>query len=246
MNILKVTLLGEQEDNLTGSMTMIEFPDKTIGIIDFGLTQFNDGNIASSMLYNGREFDFNAHDIDFVIITHAHADHLGLLPLLVKRGFEGKIITTLPTADFASLTLFDTVKIFESDCDWYNKNHKKQIQPIFNNGDVENTLGKMRGYDFNTSIYINDNITVELLKAGHMLGACMPKIRYRDENIDKRVLFTGDTSGLTTKKPFLPPADDFGHVDYVVTESTYGNRVQEKVDVKHELREAIYLSLIHI
>lgn len=236
--ILKV--LGEQEDNLTGSMTLIEFPDKTQGLIDFGLTQFNDGSIASSMIYNGRDFDFNVNDIDFVVITHAHADHLGLLPLLVKRGFKGKIITTLPTSDFASLTLYDTVKIFESDCEWYNKVNNNKIEPIFDKEDVGHTLGMMRSYDFNTEIFINDEVTVTLKKAGHMLGACMPLFKFYDNKRNqKTIMFTGDTSGLANQKPFLPPADDLGEVNYLVTESTYGNRVREKVDVEKEIIKSI-------
>lgn len=243
---MKIRVLGKQED-LTGSMTLIEFPCGTKGLIDFGLTQFNNGGIASSMIYNGRKFDFDVDKISFVVITHAHADHLGLLPLLVKRGYKGKIIMTLPTADFASLTLYDTVKIFEGDTICYNKinkNKKSKLEPIFDKEDVARTLGMIQSYGFNQDIEISDTITVTLKKAGHMLGACMPLFKFKHKDKTKKILFTGDTSGLTSRKPFLPPADDFGDIDYLVVESTYGNRVQEKVDAKEQLQSSIYKTCV--
>lgn len=238
---MKIKFLGENDDNLTGSMTLLEFPNKTQGLIDFGLTQFNDGNIASSMIYNGKEFDFDIDKISFVVITHAHADHMGLLPLLVKRGFKGKIITTVPTAEFANITLYDTVKIFESDCNWYNKNYKNPINPIYDELDVYNTINSMRGYDFNREIHIDDEISLTLRKAGHMLGACMPCFTFIDnKQRKKKILFTGDTSGLTTLHPFIPRADSLGDIDYLVTESTYGDRAREKSTPIEDITQNIH------
>ena len=171
---MELKFLGATNE-VTGSRNYLRFEDGTEVLVDFGLKQGNLRNLVHNINENGREFEFDVSTIDYVIITHAHADHLNNLPLLIKRGFKGSVIMTEPTSEFAHITLFDSAKIMQSDVDWYNNNFGKSLNPIYTKEDVQNTLRFLRCYDFNKEIYLSDNVKVELLVAGHMLGACMPK-----------------------------------------------------------------------
>ncbi len=214
---------------ITGSRILLTMDDGYKILIDFGMKQSNLGNLEETLKWNGREFEFDVNDIDALVVTHSHADHSSLIPLLVKRGFKGKIITTAPTAEFCKISLPDSAKIMASDCHWANKRRpKNKLVPLFTEKEAELVIDLMQCYDYNKEIILNDNIKLELLCAGHMLGACMPKITYDDGSVKETILFTGDTSGKSGVHPFIKVADDIGEVDYIVTESTYGNRVHKK------------------
>ena len=236
---MDLKIIGATEE-ITGSRNYLKFQDGTEVLIDFGLKQGNLRNLKQVMDYNARDFEFEVENIDYVIITHAHADHLNALPYLIKMGFKGNVIMTEPTSEFAHITLYDSAKIMESDVEWYKSNFKRELEPLYTKEDVDNTLPFLRCYDFNTVIHLSDKVSVELLVAGHMLGACMPKFTEVDKwGRETSIVFTGDTSSFTYQKPFLPPSDALGSVDYVVTESTYGDRRHEKVDVEEILTKNI-------
>lgn len=239
---MKIKFLGAVKDagEVTGSRTLLTLPDGMNILVDFGIIQSNLGNIAETMAWNGRDFEFDVDDIDVVILTHAHADHTSLIPLLIKRGYEGKIISTAPTADFCAISFPDSAKIMESDCIFANKRRpKNQITPLYSIGEGQEAARRIRCYDYNRDIRLSDNTSVELLSAGHMLGACMPKITYRNGNDEQIIVFTGDTSAKSSVHPFLREADDIGKTDYIVTESTYGDRTHDKYDHLAILGEAV-------
>lgn len=239
---MKIKLLGavKEAGEVTGSRTLLTLPDGMKILVDFGIIQSNLGNIAETMAWNGRDFEFDVDEIDAVILTHAHADHTSLLPLLIKRGYEGKIISTAPTADFCAISFPDSAKIMESDCIFANKRrHRNQISPLYSVGEGEEAARRIRCYDYNKEIILSENTTVELLSAGHMLGACMPKIRFKEGNNEQTIVFTGDTSAKSSVHPFLREADDIGDADYIVSESTYGDRAHEKYDHLAILGDAV-------
>ena len=239
----KIQFLGATDNEVTGSRSLLTLPNGMKILIDFGQTQNNDSvKFEQNLNWNGREFEFNVKEIDFIVLTHQNIDHIGILPLLIKRGFEGRIITTAPVGDFAALALADGCKIMKSEIERANKNRpKNKLQPLFDEDDVSETISRIQCYNFDTPILLNetDNTMVTLLKAGHMLGACMPLCEYKDGRKRKRVLFTGDTSGKNNKKPFIDVASDIGAVDYVISEATYGNRVHLKDDPIQILEDAI-------
>ena len=236
---MEVKLIGATDD-ITGSRNYVKFEDGTEVLVDFGLQQGNLRNIKKTTDFNSREFEFDVNTIDYVVITHAHADHLNALPYLIKMGFKGSVIMTEPTSEFAHITLYDSAKIMDSDVQWYKNNFKKDLDPLYTKEDVDNTLPFLRCYDFNTLIHLSDKVTLELLVAGHMLGACMPKFIEVDEwGNEKSIVFTGDTSSFTYQKPFLPIADELGDVDVLICESTYGNRKHDKIDVEKILTKSI-------
>lgn len=239
---MQIRFLGAVEGagDVTGSRTLLTTPDGLNILVDFGMIQSNLGNVAETLNWNGREFEFDVEDIDYLVVTHGHFDHCSGIPLLIKRGFQGKIITTAPTADFCRISFPDNAKITASECEWANRRRpRNKLKPLFTIEEAKDAIKYMQCYDFNTEIVLSNNVKLRLLNAGHMLGACMPQITYKDERRNETITFTGDTSAKSGIHPFLKIADDIGKTDYIVTESTYGNREHLKSDPKLELKSAI-------
>lgn len=238
---MNIKFLGAVEGagEVTGSRTLLTTPDGLNILVDFGMVQSNMGNLKNTMDWNGRDFEFDVKDIDYLILTHSHADHANLLTLLIKRGFKGKVIATAATADFCKVSLPDSAKIMKSDCEWANKRRpKNKLIPLYTIEEAKNSIDYIQCYDFNTEIVLSDYVSVELLSAGHILGACMPKITYKEGYDKKTIVFTGDTSCKNGNHPFLKVADDLGDIDYLVCESTYGDRKHDKVDPYDVLKNA--------
>lgn len=239
----RVQFLGATNDEVTGSRSLLTLPNGLKILIDFGQMQNNDSmKFEQTLNWNGREFEFDVKEISHIILTHQNIDHIGILPLLVKRGFEGKIITTAPVGDFVALALKDGCRIMKSEIERANKNRpKNKLQPLFDEDDVNETISRIQCYNFDTPIILDEksNCIVTLKVAGHMIGACMPLFEYQDGRKRKRVLFTGDTSGKNNKKPFIDVASDIGAVDYIISEATYGDRVHSKDDPIQILEDAI-------
>lgn len=230
---MQIKFLGavESAGEVTGSRTLLTLPDGTNILIDFGMVQGHAGNLEETMKWNGRDFEFNIEDIDYLICTHAHFDHIGSIPLLIKRGFKGKIISTAPTADFCAISFPDSAKVMQSDCDFVNRRRpKNKIEPLYTKEEGIEAAKSIQCYGFNTKIRLNDNASVSLLPNGHMLGSCMPKITYHKGKNKQTILFTGDSSAKNSSHPFIKVADDIGSVDYIVCESTYGNRVHNRTE----------------
>ena len=237
---MEIQFLGGNKE-VTGSRTLLTMPDGLKILVDFGMIQSNLGQLEETLKWNGRDFEFDVEDIDVLVITHTHQDHCSGIPLLVKRGFKGKIIATAPTAEFCKISLPDSARVMTSDCICANKRRpKNKLVPLYTEEEAKAVIDLIQCYDYNTEIVLNDKTTLELKCAGHILGACMPKFTYKDGYKTKTILFTGDISGKSeTKHPFLKPTDDLGEADYVVCESTYGNRMHKDTDTIEVLTRSI-------
>lgn len=236
---MKVQFLGAVGE-VTGSRNLLTMPNGLKILIDFGMSQSNLGQLEETMKWNNREFEFDVNEISYLILTHAHADHANLVPLLIKRGFKGKIIATAPTAEFCKLSFPDSAKIMESDCNLANKRRpKNKLKPLYTKDEAIRAIDYIQCYDYNTEIILDDKTSVELLCAGHMLGACMPKFTYKDGHKITRILYTGDTSGKSEIHPFIKPADDICDVDIICCESTYGNRIHRQINPLEILTKSI-------
>ena len=245
--IAKVQFLGATDDMVTGSRSLLTLPNGLKVLVDFGLTQNNDSvKFEQTLNWNGREFEFDVKEISYICLTHQNIDHIGLLPLLIKRGFEGKIITTAPVGDFSALALKDGCKIMFKEIERINRNRpKNKLQPLFNEDDVEDTINRIQCYNFNTEIILDSECSLFLKEAGHMLGACMPLFKYKDKKKNKSVLFTGDTSGQCSKKPFINPASDIGLATNIICEGTYGDRIHSEDNPLEILEKAIQETCIN-
>ena len=196
---MKITFWGATED-VTGSMTFVHLPEGLIAI-DCGMAQ---GSRDTQKL-NELKPIFPTTDIKAVILTHAHLDHSGLLPRLVKEGFRGPIYCTLPTSRLAQVILRDSASLNKDD--------------FYDDEDVTRTLHLMKTVDWHQSVSLLGG-SFKLLPAGHILGAASVKINSED----KSVVFSGDLG--RTNDPLIPAPEPCPNVDAVIMESTYGNRVR--------------------
>ena len=224
---MSITLfsLGAAEE-VTGSKHVLEVNGKQI-MIDCGAFQ---GSRKISDEKN-RNFEFEADKLESVVLTHGHYDHCGLLPVLTKRGFNGNIFATPATRDIANLVMMDSARIQARDAEFLGKQaHKKgekfTWRPIFDEDDVVKCANQIVSLSYNREMYIAPNVKLEFYDAGHILGSAFALLTITDEGKETRILFTGDI-GRKEKPIIRKPVVNMPAPDYIVMESTYGDRLHE-------------------
>ena len=214
---MKLTFLGAARE-VTGSCYLLEINNKSI-LIDCGMVQ-------GARIYEEQKLRFNASKINYVVITHAHIDHTGLLPLLAKNGFGGKIYMTRPTKDLANIMLRDSAHIQEFEAEWRNRRAKrgdgKPYQPLYINKDVQAISKKFKGCDYETEYDLCTGVRIRFRDAGHLLGSAGVEFELSEDGVQKTVVFSGDIG--SGSKPIIKDPHYFDHADYVVMESTYGDK----------------------
>ncbi len=232
---MKLKFLGGVR-TVTGSCFFIECNNLKI-LVECGLYQ---GENAEEI--NRALFDFNPEEIDYVFITHAHLDHVGMLPRLVKEGFKGKIITTSATKDLLEIMLYDSAYIQESDAEWLTRKAlragKSPVIPIYTIEDVRNVIPLVDIKKYDEIFHLGKGIKYRFLDAGHILGSITLEIWFQDSPKEKKIVFSGDIGkkgNPILKDPFSP-----AEADFIVMESTYGNRLHKSLKESiEELVEAI-------
>lgn len=238
---MKLTILGAAKQ-VSGSMSLFETDSLKI-LIDCGLVQTN--NTQKDMLENIKPFNFNPSEIDYVIITHAHIDHCGLIPYLVKCGYTGPILCTEPTMNICAIALKDCAHIWEKELERakkINKNGKDKIKlfnPIYTTDEAEYAMENFRGYGFNNKIVLDDKVSLTFRKAGHILGAASLEFDVQQEYKVKKVVFSGDISGKNDFHPFIEPVEYIDKADYLICESTYGDKKHIKTNVEEVFTNVI-------
>ncbi len=174
---------------------------------------------------NYEDFPFNPKEIDFLLVTHAHLDHIGRIPKLYKDGFRGKIFTTRPTKDFARIMLEDGLDIMEKEA----KNLKRE--PLFTITDIEASLKLMEGIDYGQKIDLTPEVSCQFRDAGHILGSAIIEV-WAD---GKKIVFSGDLGNPPV--PLLKPTEFIDKADYIVIESTYGDRNHEAKKNRQDILE---------
>ena len=222
---------------VTGSCSYIESESAKF-LVDCGLFQ---GNKTTQELNYG-EFPFDPAAAEFLILTHAHIDHSGLLPKLVKQGFNGTIFATEPSADLLEFMLRDSAWIQESNANRWNRKRMRKglekVEPIYTMPDAEETLKLMSGVEYETWFEPKPGVKVRFWNAGHLLGSASAEIRVKDDKTGKELslLFSGDLG--PEEKAFHPEPDAPAGHDYIICESTYGDRDRDDYTLEKR-REAL-------
>lgn len=230
MNEVILQSLGAAE-TVTGSKHLLKTPELTI-LIDCGLFQ----GIKSLREQNWQPLGISAAEIDLIILTHAHLDHCGYIPLLVKKGFKGQIYMTQPTSELTQLILLDSAKLQEEDAEhaneWhYTKHHP--AKPLYTIEDAEASFRHFVIKDSDLFVRLSDHIHFRFKTSGHILGACSVELSC----FEKTIIFSGDIG--RNHSVLLPPPDFFTAADYIVMESTYGDRLHSNIDPYDELATVI-------
>ncbi len=220
---------------VTGSCSHVQC-DSGPFLVDCGLFQ---GNRTTQEL-NFQPFPFNAAEAKFLILTHAHIDHSGLLPKLVRAGFRGKIYCTEPTQDLLGFMLRDSAFIQESNTERINEKRERRgetpIEPVYTVKDAEATLPLLSPVEYETWFEPVDGVRVRLWNAGHLLGSASVEVELSDNGQTIKLLFSGDLG--PEEKAFHPEPDAPTGYDYIICESTYGNRDREDYTLEKR-REAM-------
>ena len=228
---MKITFLGAAK-TVTGSNFLVEAAGKKF-LVDCGMWQGR----AEDEMKNESKFEFNPEDIDFMLLTHAHIDHSGRIPKLYNEGFKNKIYAHKATCDLCGLMLPDSGHIQEMEAEWKNRKRlrkgEKEVPPMYTAEDALNCIECFEPVNYDEIVKIDKNITVRYNDAGHMLGSSIIEI-WIDENGEKnKIVFTGDIGNNDI--PLLASPTMIDSADYLVMESTYGNRLHLRNDQKIEL-----------
>ncbi len=224
---MKISFYGACGE-VTGSNYLIETDSRKI-ILECGLFQ----GLEDSEIKNYRDFPYNASEIDAVIISHSHLDHIGLLPKLYANGFVGKIYSTYPTYDFANIFLQDAQKLQEGNLQTKNKHGL-----IYSLADVLGVIEHFEPKEYYEDFTVVDNIKAKFYDAGHILGSAIVELSIEG----KKIVFTGDLGNPPV--PILRDTDFIDYADYVIMESTYGKRSHKGIKERSKILESLILDTI--
>lgn len=239
---MKIQFFGAAR-TVTGSKHLITTKEGKKILLDCGFFQ-GKGSETEGL---NRHFNFDPGSVDYLILSHAHIDHSGSIPNLVKQGFKGPIICTKATLDLCRIMLLDSAHIQENDTKYLNKRRMKlgqePLKPIFTEKDVEKCLKQFIGIEYNSTHKVYDHLNVLFTDSGHILGSAGVSIELKEDSEVKKLFFSGDIgryNGSILKDP-----QPFPQADYVITESTYGDRLHTDIaQSEQELFDVIYNTCI--
>ena len=236
MNEVILQSLGAAE-TVTGSKHLLKTPELNI-LIDCGLFQ----GTKSLHEQNWLPLNIPVSEIDTIILTHAHLDHCGYIPMLVKKGFKGLIYMTHPTRELTELILIDSAKLQEEEAENSNKYHytkRHPAQPLYTTTDAIASFWHFKAVNCNVFICLSDHIRFRFKTCGHILGACSIELTC----FERIIIFSGDIG--RPQSAILPVPDYFTSADYVIMESTYGDRLHGDHNTYDELEKVINQTIAH-
>ena len=207
---MKLSFFGADQC-VTGSCHCLEVNGKKI-LIDCGLQQGRDE-------INNRELPFAPNTIDYVLITHAHIDHSGRVPMLVKQGFSGEIWTTRLTKDLLEIMLADSAHIQESDAEYENRKNMRAgrplVEPIYTMEDAMRTLGYIHPCEYDQVVELCEGVKAVFTDAGHLLGSASIEVWLEEGDVSKKIVFSGDVGNID--QPILNDPSYTEDADYIFT-----------------------------
>ncbi len=233
---MKIRFLGAAR-TVTGSCFHL-LEDGVEILVDCGMYQGRNGDDS-----NKRPFAFDPTKIDYLLLTHAHLDHSGLIPKLVKEGFRGKILTTTATADLLEIMLYDSAHIQEKDAEWLTKKsfragRDEVFEPLYAKQDVEASIPFFQRRTYGTIEALEKGLKYRFVDAGHILGSASIEIWYKSGDKERKIVFSGDIG--KSENPIINDPQRIEDAEFVLVESTYGNRLHRGMDeTVDELAEAI-------
>ena len=230
---MKLTFLGATHE-VTGSCFLLEACGRRI-LIDCGMEQGPD-------LYENAPLPVKASDVEMVLLTHAHMDHSGKLPLLYKNGFHGQVFATAATADLCEIMLRDSAHIQMFEAEWKNRKGKRAgrelVEPLYDMDDAIGVLSCFVRCEYEKRSIISEGIEIRFIDAGHLLGSSSIEVWIRENGTEKKLVFSGDIGN--TNQPLIRDPHYPTDADYVIMESTYGDRSHGgQVDYAAELAKVI-------
>ncbi|MFC1940418.1 MBL fold metallo-hydrolase RNA specificity domain-containing protein [Chloroflexota bacterium] len=235
---VKLSFLGAAQ-NVTGSKYLLEANNIRL-LVDCGIYQEREFRSR-----NWEPFPFQPNTIDAVLLSHAHIDHCGLLPKLVREGFKGKIYCTAATSEIAEIMLLDSAKLQEEDAEFKKKRHQREGRkgpfpeiPLYTIDDAKAVFPLFSTTQYKKTVSIGGGVKATFHEAGHVLGSSMIKIVVRQEGEQRTIIFSGDVG--SQNKPILRDRTTFDEADYIIVESTYGDRLHKNsADIGDSLAEII-------
>ena len=219
---MHITFFGAAQQ-VTGSCTLVECNGKYL-LVDCGLPQGNDEKES------GIELPFDAAAIDYVFLTHAHIDHTGRIPYLVRNGFKGKIFATSATAELCEIMLADSGHIQEMEAEWKSRKAKragkKGVEPLYTVEDAQKSMRFFESCVYEEICEIDEGIKVRFIDAGHLLGSSSIELWLKEGKERRKLVFSGDIGNFD--QPLIKDPDYIDEADFVIMESTYGNRTHKK------------------
>ena len=230
---MKLTFLGANHE-VTGSCTMLEAAGQRF-LIDYGMEQ-------GKNVYENQPLPVAPGEIDFVLITHAHIDHTGLLPLLAHNGFRGRIYATIPTVELCGIMLRDSAHIQEFEAEWKNRKGKRAgaepVEPMYTIQDAEAACRLFRGVEYGKRIELAPGIEARFVDVGHLLGSASIELWITEGSTTTKLVFSGDIGNLN--QPIIKDPTYIQQADYVFMESTYGDRLHgPRPDYVNELAKIL-------
>ena len=219
---------------VTGSAHLLKACGKNI-LIDWGMRQGREEDISYDM-------PIPVNSIDAVLVTHAHVDHTGYLPLLARGGFKGKIWCTEATVDLCHIMIMDSAHIQESEAEWESRKNKRsgkpEVKPLYTSDDALATLRLLHGVEYQQEIEVVPGVTAIFHDVGHLIGSAAIEIKKEENGVKRTVVFSGDVGNID--QPLIKDPQFIKYADYIVCESTYGDRLHKVVkDYRVDLAQVI-------
>lgn len=240
---MKIAFYGAAKE-VTGSKHLITTNDGKKILLDCGMFQGKGEETDKA----NRNFGFDPKEIDYLILSHAHIDHSGLIPFFVKEGFEGMIICTHATRDLCAIMLQDSGRIQESDTRTNNKKLAKKglppQEPIYTAADALKSLQQFVSITYEQKFRVTDNVTLTFTDSGHILGSAAINLKIKEDGRIINLFYSGDIGRQTNS--ILRNPQPFPQADILITESTYGNRLHEiKKEAQNKLQKIVVNTCVH-
>ena len=232
---MKIQFIGATHE-VTGSCTLLEVGGK-LYMVDCGMEQGAD-------IFENVPIPVNPGTIEAVFLTHAHIDHSGMLPKLYKDGFRGRIYSTRETANLCNIMLRDSAHIQESEAEWRSRKAERaggeKVLPVYDTKDAEGAIRQFRPVGYGEILQVGEGVTVRFTDVGHLLGSACIELWLTEGDQTRKIVFSGDVGN--TGQPIINDPKTVEETDYLVIESTYGDRLHEKYENTLDDKSAVAVS----